>query len=306
MVVAGATAQERRIDIEGVTVTGNRPIKDIGVQQTEIDSISLKENIALSMADVLTFNSPIFVKNYGRATLSTVSFRGTSPSHTQVTWNGMRINNPMLGMTDFSMIPSHFIDNATLLHGTSSVNSTGGGLGGAVQLATRPAEDEGFKLQYVQGVGSFLTFDEYLQLNYGRHGWQAATRVSYSSSPNEYKYINRDKKENIYDENMNIIDQYYPEEINRSGSYKDLHVLQEVYYKNNSGDRFGLNVWYINSNRELGCSLPTMPTTPISTTANVSRPCVACCRGIICAATGRLQHVQDISIRGWPTTINVP
>ena len=246
-----ASAQDRRIDIEGVTVTGNRPIKDIGVQQTKIDSVSLKENIALSMADVLTFNSPIFVKNYGRATLSTVSFRGTSPSHTQVTWNGMRINNPMLGMTDFSMIPSHFIDNATLLHGTSSVNSTGGGLGGAVQLATRPAEEEGFKLQYVQGVGSFLTFDEYLQLNYGRRGWQAATRVSYSSSPNEYKYINRDKKENIYDEDMNIIDQYYPEEINRSGSYKDLHILQEVYYKNNSGDRFGLNVWYINSNREL-------------------------------------------------------
>ena len=245
------SAQERHIDIEGVTVTGNRPIKDIGVQQTEIDSVSLKENIALSMADVLTFNSSIFVKNYGRATLSTVSFRGTSPSHTQVTWNGMRINNPMLGMTDFSMIPSHFIDNATLLHGTSSVNSTGGGLGGAVQLTTTPSTDEGLKMQYVQGVGSFRTFDEYLQLNYGHGGWQLATRASFSSSPNEYKYINRDKKENIYDENMNIIDQYYPEEINRSGSYKDLHLLQELYYKNNSGDRFGLNVWYINSNREL-------------------------------------------------------
>ena len=246
-----AAAQERRIDIEGVTVTGNRPIKEIGVQQTKIDSVSLKENIALSMADVLTFNSAIFVKNYGRATLSTVSFRGTSPSHTQVTWNGMRINNPMLGMTDFSMIPSHFIDNATLLHGTSSVNSTGGGLGGAVQLATAPSEEQGFKLQYVQGAGSFLTFDEYLQLNYGRNGWQVATRASFSSSPNEYKYVNRDKKENIYDEDMNIVDQYYPEEINRSGSYKDLHILQEVYYNNGNGDRFGLNAWYINSNREL-------------------------------------------------------
>ena len=41
---------------------------------------------------------------YKRQTLSTVAFRGTSPSHTQVTWNGMRINNPMLGMTDFSTI----------------------------------------------------------------------------------------------------------------------------------------------------------------------------------------------------------
>ncbi len=108
---------KRTHPIAGVTVVGQRPIKETGVQRTRFDSVALKENIALSMADVLTFNSPIFVKNYGRATLSTVAFRGTSPSHTQVTWNGMRISNPMLGMTDFSMIPSYFVDDASLLHG---------------------------------------------------------------------------------------------------------------------------------------------------------------------------------------------
>ena len=76
------------INIPEVKVYGQRPMKEIGVQQTKFDTIALKENIALSMADVLTFNSSIFVKSYGRATLSTVAFRGTSPSHTQVSWNG--------------------------------------------------------------------------------------------------------------------------------------------------------------------------------------------------------------------------
>ena len=221
------------------------------MQQTKFDSVVLKENIALSIADVLTFNSSIFVKSYGRATLSTVAFRGTSPSHTQVTWNGMRINNPMLGMTDFSMIPSYFIDDASLLHGTSSVSETGGGLGGAVKLSTKPTQNDGFGLQYVQGVGSFKTFDEFLRLTYGNKKWQLSTRAVYSSSPNEYKYRNHDKKENIYDENHNIIGQYYPVERNRSGSFKDLHILQEAYYNTGNGDRFGLSAWYINSNREL-------------------------------------------------------
>ena len=32
---------------------------------------------------------------------------------------------------------------------------------------------------------------------------------------------------------------------------QDLHLLQEVYYNTLKGDRFGLNAWYINSNREL-------------------------------------------------------
>ncbi len=241
----------RTIPIKEVTVYGRRPMKEIGVQQTKFDSVVLKENIALSIADVLTFNSSIFVKSYGRATLSTVAFRGTSPSHTQVTWNGMRINNPMLGMTDFSMIPSYFIDDASLLHGTSSVSETGGGLGGAVRLSTKPQQSEGFGLQYVQGVGSFQTFDEFLRLTYGNKNWQLSTRAVYSSSPNEYKYRNRDKKENIYDENNQIIGQYYPTERNRSGSFKDLHILQEAYYNTGNGDRFGLSAWYINSNREL-------------------------------------------------------
>ncbi|MDE6270521.1 MAG: TonB-dependent receptor, partial [Muribaculaceae bacterium] len=186
-----------------------------------------------------------------RATLSTVAFRGTSPSHTQVTWNGMRINNPMLGMTDFSTIPSYFIDQASLLHGTSSVNETGGGLGGLVRLGTIPDVADGVHLQYVQGIGSFSTFDEFARFTYGSDHWKASTRLVYSSSPNDYKYINHDKKENIYDENKNIIGQYHPTERNRSGAYRDFHALQEVYYNTHSGDRVGLNVWYINSNREL-------------------------------------------------------
>ncbi len=237
--------------INEAQVYADRPMKEIGVQKTSFDSIKLKENIALSIADVLTFNSSIFVKNYGRATLSTVAFRGTSASHTQVSWNGMKINNPMLGMTDFSMIPSYFIDDASLLHGTSSVNETGGGLGGSVKLSTVPASADGFGLQYIQGVGSFKTFDEFLRLTYGNAKWQVSTRAVLSSSANDFKYRNHDKKENIYDENMNIIEQYYPIETNKSGAFRDFHLLQEVYYNTLKGDRFGLNAWYINSNREL-------------------------------------------------------
>ena len=246
-----AMAEERTVAIREITVVGRRPMKEIGTQQTKLDSVALKENISLSMADVLAFNSSIFVKSFGRATLSTVAFRGTSPSHTQVSWNGMKLNNPMLGMTDFSTIPSYFIDDASLLHGTSSVGETGGGLGGAVKLSTQPANAQGFGVQFIQGVGSFKSFDEFLRLTYANDHWQVSTRAVYSSSPNDYKYLNHDKKENIYDENMNIIDQYYPVERNRSGSYKDLHILQEVYYNTGKGDRLGLNAWYINSNREL-------------------------------------------------------
>ena len=239
------------LEIPDVEVVARRPMRDIGVDQTKIDSAMLHQNISLSMADILSFNSSIFVKNSGRATLSTVSFRGTSPSHTQVVWNGLRINSPMLGMTDFSMIPSFLVDKATLLHGSSSVTEAGGGLGGAVRLSTTPVQEEGFGLHFVQGVGSFWTFDDFLRLTYNKGRWQTSTRVVFSTSKNNYRYRNYDKRENIYDDEGKIVGQYYPEERNRNGSFRDTHLMQDVYYKTKGGDRLSLNAWYTNSYREL-------------------------------------------------------
>ena len=67
---------QRIHQIGEVTVWGRRPMKEIGVQQTKFDSLALKENIALSMADILTFNSSVFVKSYGRATPPPWPFAG--------------------------------------------------------------------------------------------------------------------------------------------------------------------------------------------------------------------------------------
>lgn len=251
LALSGLRAEDDVTHLDEFTVTGRRPLKEIGIEKTSFDSLALKENISLSMADILTYNSAVFVKNYGRATLSTVAFRGTSPSHTQVSWNGIRINSPMLGMTDFSSIPAYFIDQAALFHGSSSLNETGGGIGGLVKLATIPDAPPGFNLQYIQGIGSFSTFDEFLRFSFKNKHFISSTRAIYSSSPNDYTYINHDKKVNIYDEEHNIIGQFYPKEKNRSGAFKDLQILQEFYYNTNHGDILGLNLWYIDSNREL-------------------------------------------------------
>lgn len=292
------------VPIREVNVTARRPMKEIGIQKTQLDTTILHENIALSMADILTFNTSIFVKQYGRATLSTVAFRGTSPSHTQVTWNGMRINSPMLGMTDFSMIPSYFIDDASLLHGTSSVNEAGGGLGGAVKLSTRPADADGFNLQYTQGVGSFSTFDEFLRLTYGNDRWQTSTRVVYSSSPNDFKYRNYDKNVLILDDDHNIIGSYYPIERNKSGAYHDFHALQEVYYNTGHGDRFGLQAWYVNSKR----GLPMLSVDHKENDDYLNQQREQTLRSILSwdhlRKSGKWASKPVISIPGWPTTTN--
>src|SRR5687767_7836804 len=61
----------------------------------------------------------IYFKTYGNGQLSTIAFRGTSASHTAVLWNGMNINSPTLGQTDFSLFPVYLLDDITLQYGAS-------------------------------------------------------------------------------------------------------------------------------------------------------------------------------------------
>ena len=230
-------------------VVAERPLNEIGLQKSEIDSASLKLTLSQSMADVLAYNTAIYVKQYGRGSLATVSFRGTAASHTQVLWNGIKINSPMLGMTDFSTIPSYFTDRAGLLHGSSSLSVSGGGLGGAVILSTTPLQTKGLDVSTTIGVGSFSTLDAFLRVDYGAGRWRTSTRASATVSKNDFRYRNYNKKEYTYDEAGIPTCSYYPVDTNSCGAIRDLNLLQEFYYKGSDGGLFALKGWFTASRR---------------------------------------------------------
>ena len=234
-------APKRLVQLQEVSVTGKRPLTDVGTTKTDLDTLTLRETVVNSMADVLSQNTPIFIKSYGRGSLATASFRGTSPSHTQVLWNGLKLNSPTLGMVDFSMIPSFFIDRGSLYHGASSVGVSGGGLGGAVALDTKPTQGlDGIKLNFIQGISSFNTYDEFLRVQYGSPKFQSSTRFYYANAKNDFPYVNFNKRNE---------DGTYPTERNKNGSYRDLHLLQELYWQGRNNNKYGFTGWFLDSRR---------------------------------------------------------
>ena len=102
--------------IDAVEIKADRIFlkEEAGMKQTELDTAILKEKVSLSLSDLLSENTPVFIKNHGRGALATASFRGTAASHTRVNWNGININSPMAGMVDFSLIPVYIIDELNL------------------------------------------------------------------------------------------------------------------------------------------------------------------------------------------------
>lgn len=229
--------------IDSVTVSAPRPLAGAGATVTRLDSSALRYNLSKSLADVLGQSTSLFVKSHGRGTMASVSVRGTSPSHTRLLWNGMEISSPMLGSADYSLIPSYFIDNAALIRGAASAGTAGGGFGGVVALSSAPPVGAGWGLQFIQGAGSYLTFDSFLRISWAGPRLRLSTRVGRGSSRNDFRYVNYDKNPGD--------DGSYPVERNRNASFRDFHILQDVYWTPRGRSHIDASVWLVDSRRDI-------------------------------------------------------
>lgn len=210
-----------------------------GMRETTIDSLILQQRALHSLSDLLSGNTTVFIKNHGRGALATASFRGTAATHTRVTWNGMEISSPMTGMVDFSLVPVYLIDKLTLRHGSSSIVDQGGGIGGSINLSNNASWDEPFSLSYMQGLGSFRTFDEFLEVGGGNKRFRVKTRIYHGYSKNNYTFLNR-ARGNIDPLSGNII---HPVDTNDHADFKRYGILQELYFRPGKTGILSLKYW---------------------------------------------------------------
>ena len=217
------------------------------MRETRIDSLVLQQRSHQSLSDLLSGSTTVFIKNHGRGALATASFRGTAATHTRVTWNGMEINSPMTGMVDFSLIPVYLIDGLSLRHGSASLADHGGGLGGSINISNNTSWDQPFKLSYKQGIGSFRTFDEFLEVGGGNQAIQVKTRIYHGYSKNNYTFLNR-ARGSIDPVSGDII---HPLDTNDQADFNRYGILQEIYFRPAETDVVSLKYWGQSANRTI-------------------------------------------------------
>ena len=225
--------------LEAATVSAIVKEKSIAITKTELDSAMLSHSVNSSMASLLTRETPVFVKSYGMGSMATVSFRGTSPSHTQVKWNGLDINNPMLGQVDFSQIPVWMIDKAEVLHGGSSLAQGSGALGGSVHLYSRAsAKPQKPTFSIIQRTASFGNLATMVSASAGNPTIASVVRCFYEEAGNNFKFNNTAVLPNRPDQQKNA-------EYNRKGISADFVV------KASAKDKIEQSIWHLGSSRNL-------------------------------------------------------
>lgn len=206
-----------------------------------IDGDILRFSLSGSIAEALAFNTPLYIKSYGSGGAATSSFRGMGANHTQIVWEGMRIDNPMTGQTDLSTLMTAFADDITIYNGGTPVGFGNRGPGGTVSVQSNTDWQNKFSAEYTQNIGSFSNLMEKIDIDAGKHNISYRLRAYLQNNDNDYEYT--DPLGSDY------------QVLKREGAaYSSRGMLHELDYKKNN-TIYGARLWYNLSERDLPGSI---------------------------------------------------
>jgi iron complex outermembrane receptor protein len=209
-----------------------------GYRNIVIDSSLLARNTSMSLADLISESTALSLKSYGSGGIASPAFRGTAAKHTMVLWNGIIVDNPMLGQSDFSIVPAGFADNIRISLGGGSMESGSGGFGGAINYDTAPLWDSKTKISASAGAGSFGQISALASVVLKNDNLQSVSKFFLNSSENNFKYLdNVNGSEPVWGRRQN-------------GQLFQKGVLQEFYLRNKQS-LLSARIWYQSASRNL-------------------------------------------------------
>jgi vitamin B12 transporter len=233
------------IKINEVVISGKKNDPDpVGYKIIRMDTTLLKNYTHSSLADLLSESSNIFIKSYGMGGTATPSFRGTGASQTQVAWNNININSPMLGQSDLALIPAGLIDDIQIYYGGASMTLNNGGIGGIINLETKPIWKNQTLISLNPGIGSFGQYTGLVKVISGNNNFQTVTKAYWQSAENNFRYLNTE------------ISSIPVWEIRKNSQVKQKGFIQELYLKKNRNIS-SFRIWYQTADRNLPGSMVT-------------------------------------------------
>lgn len=223
---------------EAEVVATRQALFGAGQKMQQVDSATLQRYRVLSLGDLLTNETPVFVKNYGPGSLATTSFRGGSANHTAVLWNGFNLNSPMNGMLDLSLVPMFAADEVAVQYGGSSALWGSGAVGGTIQLNTRAAFNEGFTADAGVGFGSFGDARQQGRLRFGNARWAGSVGVYNAEARNDFRYVNSERTGR-------------PEEVQSNAEFSRQGAIAEAHGRIGAHQRLSLRYWGQESDRRI-------------------------------------------------------
>ncbi|MAO72019.1 MAG: hypothetical protein CMD02_05885 [Flavobacteriales bacterium] len=186
------------VTLEEVELFESKELKhSIGIRYDLLERTSSNFSYSNSFDKLLEENTTIYVKSYGA--LNTPSFRGTSASHTLISWNGIPINSSASGLTDLKLLPSNGFNNLGISYGGNSTIFGSGSVGGTIHLNNIPFFTKKTNSNFTIERGSYGLSTNSLSVEKSSDNYYYYINYSHLRDSNNFKYnYNNEVRENIH------------------------------------------------------------------------------------------------------------
>ena len=229
---------EDTVNISAVTVTARAASRLSPFTVVRIEPEVISGHDGDDLATLLKTASLLYVKRYGNHGLASVSVRGMSGSHTLVTWNGLTVNTPGNGYSDFSVIPIMAVTSVRITSGGSDLDDLTGFIGGKVELDTDPQFSSGREASVSLGAGSYSDFNSAASVSFGGERTYLRLGAWAGKAQNNFRFINPDAPGGAVNERRS------------NAAFASGGIMGDVAYKMKES-LISLHLWYNDSDREL-------------------------------------------------------
>lgn len=174
------------LDVE-VRVYRDR-LEGVGKKQESFDSLQMQRFLASDVSKLLAQEAGVFIKNYGPGNIATTTLRGGNAAQTAVIWNGINIQNRLLGQLDFTQLPTFMFDNAGVDYGGSSAAWGSGAVAGSIFINNRTEFGKGKSLLAFLNGGSFEQAAGGFRYSSSEQFQVSTTRLFVNTAANNYLY----------------------------------------------------------------------------------------------------------------------
>jgi iron complex outermembrane receptor protein len=204
--------------------------------QTKTDSTTQSAFLTSTMPQLLLQQNACLVKSYGQGNIASLGIRGSTAEETAVLWNGMNINNPMLGQADISLLPVGFFNSMSIQKGALSGYWGSGAMAGVLNLQSGAQQTKGLTVQASTSYSSMRNSTQWFSVNYTGSKLSSSTKVLVDISQNKYQYYKNTDTSLI-------------KQTQQHAQVKQFALMQDFAYKLKTNQQLGLHFWLQDADR---------------------------------------------------------
>ena len=207
----------------------------IARSETYRDS-AIAGSLNTDLGGFLQGQSSLYVKTYGSGSIASPTVRGSNAGQVLLLWNGLPIQNAMLGQSDLSLIQPRLFEAISIERGGNSALHGTGAMGGTFEMSSNAALGQGLQAGITLDAGSFGYLFQNADVHYSNDRITTETRLYNTSAKNDFEYV---------------ISPDLPTNTQEHARFRQKGVLQSIGVRTGASSVLSGHFWWSETDREI-------------------------------------------------------